>query len=46
MAKPNATFEYLDDYEKTDALDPCDPMMGLAPSFVAKQFDWGDYYGD
>lgn len=55
MAKPDATYEYdwktpntiQDDYERTEAHDQCDPMMGLAPGFISEKiFDWGEYYGD
>lgn len=55
MRKPNATYEFnwkvetraiRDDYENTDALDPCDPMVGCPSGPVDEHFDWNSYYGD
>jgi hypothetical protein len=43
MAKPMATYEY-DDYERTEAYDQCDPMMGLSPVMPDPHFDWVKYY--
>lgn len=53
MRKPNATFEFnwyqgssiKDDYELTDSLDACDPMVGFPEEFpVCEHFDWNKYY--
>lgn len=48
LVKP-PSINLMDDYEKTELLDQCDPYMGLPVNYLdycPKTFDWGDYYGD
>ena len=44
MAKPNASINLMDDYERTEAFDQCDPMMGFPSTTPDPHFDWVKYY--